>query len=96
MEVTSEVVGSGNVTGTVDLDSETNFLSVTPKLTFVRVTSNGSPGGDDIIIDGPPEDFRNPGGGTFSHSPEPGSILIWTLLAAIGLGVGWHRRRKAS
>ncbi|MBN2477232.1 MAG: hypothetical protein JXB62_21670 [Pirellulales bacterium] len=26
--------------------------------------------------------------------PEPASLLVWSLLAVIGLAIGWHRRRK--
>ena len=37
----------------------------------------------------------------FSHNagseiaPEPSSIVVWSLLAAIGIAVGWRRRRAA-
>ena len=27
--------------------------------------------------------------------PEPGTLVIWSLLGAIGLGVTWWRRRRA-
>jgi hypothetical protein len=26
--------------------------------------------------------------------PEPGTLVIWSLLAALGIGCGWYRRRK--
>ena len=26
--------------------------------------------------------------------PEPATLLIWSLLAGLGIGVGWRRRRK--
>ena len=48
------------------------------------------------------------GGGTLSSSgatavyqlsgsaiPEPSTVVIWSLLASVGLAVGWRRRRKA-
>ncbi len=28
-------------------------------------------------------------------APEPSSIAVWTLLATIGLGSSWYRRRRA-
>jgi len=29
-----------------------------------------------------------------SHAPEPGTIIIWSLLGAFGIGVGWWRQRR--
>jgi len=27
--------------------------------------------------------------------PEPGTIVIWSLLAGLGIGLGWRRRKRA-
>lgn len=32
--------------------------------------------------------------GILAVVPEPGTLLIWSLLAALGLAAGWRRRRK--
>ena len=31
-----------------------------------------------------------------STVPEPATLIIWSLLGALGIGVGWWRRRKAA
>jgi hypothetical protein len=31
---------------------------------------------------------------TIGHTPEPGSAIVWSLLATLGIGAGWWRRRK--
>jgi len=28
--------------------------------------------------------------------PEPTSLVVWGLLASVGIGVGWRRRRRAA
>jgi hypothetical protein len=34
---------------------------------------------------------------TFSEpTPEPATVIIWSLLGAVGIGVGWWRRRRAA
>jgi len=32
--------------------------------------------------------------GMFAVVPEPATLLVWSLLAAMGIGVGWRRRRR--
>jgi len=34
--------------------------------------------------------------GAMSVVPEPSTLIIWSLLAALGIGLGWWRRRKAA
>jgi hypothetical protein len=31
---------------------------------------------------------------TLTHTPEPATIIIWSLLGCLGICVGWWRRRK--
>jgi len=26
--------------------------------------------------------------------PEPATLVIWTLLAGLGIAAGWHRRKR--
>lgn len=33
---------------------------------------------------------------TLKPIPEPSSLIVWSLLAGLGIAVGWHRRRKAA
>ena len=29
-------------------------------------------------------------------APEPASVIVWSLLAALGIAVGWWRRRRSA
>jgi hypothetical protein len=44
----------------------------------------------DHPIDGIAESIREP------SVPEPATIIVWSLLAALGITIGWWRRRKAA
>ncbi len=30
-----------------------------------------------------------------SSIPEPSTLIIWSLLGALGIAVGWYRKRKS-
>lgn len=36
------------------------------------------------------------GGPTLEANPEPGSLIVWSLLGALGIAGGWWRRRRAA
>ena len=52
------------------------------KLTIHALRTGG--GGNNFAIDDV----------SFVLVPEPGTLLIWSLLAATGIGLGWRRRRR--
>ena len=27
-------------------------------------------------------------------TPEPGALIVWSVLAVVGIGIGWWRSRK--
>jgi hypothetical protein len=31
-----------------------------------------------------------------TQTPEPGSLLVWSLVGAVGLALGWRRRRNVA
>jgi probable HAF family extracellular repeat protein len=55
--------------------------------------------GEGINPNGNPEAWRadlTPGGGPGGGEiPEPSTLIIWSLLATLGMSFGWRRRRRA-
>ncbi len=51
---------------------------------------------DMIIADDGTVNSSSQGQGEASSVPEPGTLVIWTLLGSLAAGLGWWRKRKAA
>jgi hypothetical protein len=74
--------------GLSGLDLDWNVSSATPNITRVVLSTNGLTTGDGYGID----DLALDSGQLI---PEPTTLVIWSLLATLGLSFGRRRRRRS-
>jgi len=100
----SVLIGIGGTTDYYELfpaDASTGLGSATPPTdisttrTLGDVFGHALPAGTQLgltIF----ETYASDNAGTFELTPipEPSTLIIWSLLASLGMGLGWWRRRK--
>ncbi len=85
-------VGSESFSGWQQVTVNLTADATNDVLTFLAWGNNGS------TVNVPPIAFLDIGanGNVVSTVPEPATIVTWSLLGGLGLGISWWRRRKAA
>jgi hypothetical protein len=62
-----------------------------------QMPSNWQPGEDvRVLVFGNSQDLMFLAPGTNEGVPEPATLIIWSLLGALGVALGWRRRKRAA
>ena len=65
------------------------------QVTFM-IARNTAALGDNYVHAFASKESATAGGPTLGSAPEPGSLIVWSLLGALGIIVGWWRRRRGA